>query len=130
MMPETQVLPDWLYVGAPVVDFTPSYRGDGATIRSTTVKSIGKRDIVLENGARYNVRYLRRGGKDWSPSSDLLPPGDPRIERARKENLRTRRFNEVWTAWEQFRKTKTDSDASALEAALQRYRAAGGDSDG
>ena len=80
----------WPAVGDEVVEFVPSDRGRGrgGRIERTTVKSIGARDLKLDNGSRYRVgSTTRRGGKDWAAYTVyLLRPDDERIAVARRAN--------------------------------------------
>ncbi|HXA30938.1 MAG TPA: hypothetical protein VNV87_01665 [Acidimicrobiales bacterium] len=114
--------PEWLFVGAKVVEFTPvQHGGDTAHIVETTIKSIGKRDVVLDNGERYNVDRLRKQRGTWDPSTNLLSADDPQIAVARRANVRSSRLNKTHTAWEAFRRTPNEEQAAALISTVKRY---------
>lgn len=77
---QTKALPDWLTVGAKVAEY--GHGSLDASVAFTYVKSIGKRDVVLTNGSRYNVARLWRSTGTWSPTVYLLPPDDPKVVKA------------------------------------------------
>lgn len=80
-------LPDWLYVGAPVATYGHGNGGFGmGSWSTTTVSKIGKRDIVLANGARFNVNsFSNRVGGTWGSTSYLAPRTDETFLEVRRE---------------------------------------------
>ena len=118
--------PEWLVVGADVVEFTPSRSGvvgAGRTVRSKVAR-IGKRDVVLANGSRYPVATLRSRTRDaWSPTTALLSPSDPVVERALAANAATRRRGEVSAACEQWQRSRTAEAAEQLRDAAAAFLA-------
>lgn len=118
--------PEWLTVGADVVEFTPSRFGgnSGGDIVPTTVLRIGKRDVVLANGNRYNVGSLRKKRGAWDPDTYLLPPFDERVIAARQANRLDRLKSQAATAWDAFRREATQKSASELVAAVQAWQQA------
>ena len=89
----------WLHVGAEVAEVSsPGGIGARRTVRTSTITKIGKRDVVLANGNRYNVTQVGRsgwdrtgspcirfrGGDTWDRSIRLLFPADaPEVAEAR-----------------------------------------------
>ncbi|RDI32429.1 hypothetical protein DEU38_103162 [Rhodococcus sp. AG1013] len=107
-MTDTTELPDWLTIGAPVAVVEP-----GRRVALDTVKSIGKRDIVLTNGDRFNRNRFRDGGfcvhteRGFRASASwLLPRDHPMVRDTRAElhgfSLRAR-VGAAADAWERKR---------------------------
>jgi hypothetical protein len=91
-MTETET-PGWLTVGADVVTMILHPRpGQSHEIKRSTVARIGKRDVVLADGQRFNVQRLsRKEGGSYGWTVVLLPADDPRIaEAATKDAQRAR----------------------------------------
>lgn len=77
--------------GRVVIDVEPGKRvavvpvGHGA-ITFAVVKTVGKRQIVLDNGARYSVdRQEHRVGGTWGTTYRLAEPDDPEVVAALRE---------------------------------------------
>lgn len=115
-MTTTQATPIWLGAGRAVIEWTTGYGTASDTkAGTTTVAKIGKRDVVLANGSRYNVHTLsRRVGGTWGDTWYLSAPDDPKAVAA----LHTvRRRNAAHLAGNALRKwAETGDDAHAREA--------------
>lgn len=112
-------IPEWCVVGAEVVEVTESRHGIGGRIEPTTVKTVGKRDVVLASGSRYRRRsVLARSTGEWSPNTQCVPEDDPLVLRVRVENLRSHRWLRVARAFEMLQRSKETPKASADAAAL------------
>lgn len=107
-MSSTTELPDWLTVGAEVAVVDP-----GSRVALDTVKSIGKRDIILTGSGRFNRNRFRDGGfyldtsVGWTSRFRWLLPRDHRmVHETRTEvhglHLRARVAAAV-SGWEQKR---------------------------
>jgi hypothetical protein len=114
-------LPDWLFVGAEVATF-----GYGASRRFgnasfSTVTKIGKRDVVLADGQRFNVRSLSRNtGGTWGNTTYLLPRNDEKVAkamRARRVRVAALEAEDAIKAW---RDTLSDEDRDRAIEALRR----------
>lgn len=95
--------PDWLVPGAKVAVVT-----DGrlvATVEHTTISRVLKRDVVLANGDRFNADRRQRSSGTWGPTTYLLPPDDPRVERAQEQAIRERTSHAVENAMRSWRET-------------------------
>lgn len=82
--------PEWLVPGAEVATYCGS-RG-GRTLKFATVERVGKRDVVLSDGQRFNVNTLtRREGGSWGWTVMLFQASGPvvvdRAEEVRREKL-------------------------------------------
>ena len=67
-MATTVQVPDWIYPGAEVAEFAHGRTTNDGQVKLTEVTRVGKRDIVLANGARYNIRWMSRSTGTWSPT--------------------------------------------------------------
>ena len=57
------------------------------TVQYAHVKSVGKRDIVLDDGQRFSVAtQQRRTGGTWGTSWRLAEPDDPTVLEIRRRN--------------------------------------------
>ena len=86
---EIGALPEWVAVGATVASLRSDWRGyQSGPVRGVITK-IGKRDIVLDNGQRFNRRSLRRSeGGAWGRTYALLSEDDPAVREATVEATR------------------------------------------
>ena len=114
--------PDWLVPGAAVVEFTDSRGMGSATIEETTIVKVLKRNVVLENGRRYNADVLVKRNGSWDPSTFLLSADDPKIAVARAKNLENRRANQMRSAWEALRSDRSVEKADALIQAVEAWK--------
>lgn len=65
-------LPEYIQVGARVAEIRLEH--DGMHITTSPVAKIGMRDVLLENGNRYNANSLQRNiGGVWGSLVSLLP---------------------------------------------------------
>lgn len=65
-------------VGMTVAEFSHGRRHGDAAL--TTIEKIGKRDIVLANGNRYNVNRMSRSvGGTWGTTWYLRPADDAQV---------------------------------------------------
>lgn len=125
-------LPDWLYVGAPVATYTNGSQGgfgQGGWSTSTVTK-IGKRDIVLENGKRFNVtHYQCREGGTWGQTYILCPRTDETFLRVKRERTIYRDSHTVETLMRTWRDSHGDLESvrAAVEV-LSSYLASGEES--
>lgn len=112
-------------VGDEVVEFAPSTRNGsrGGRIERTSVKSIGKRDLVLVNGSRYRVGSTTRySGEGWSRSSiHLLRPDDDRIPVALRANKASNAYAAARAATDAFLRKPSVETATVLSDALSRF---------
>lgn len=86
-------LPDWVKPGAAVAVITSARHTRHDSVKKTTIEKVGKRDIVLANGERFNVndawhdgngeRYIQRRSRDaWSASTFLYSIDAERVQKA------------------------------------------------
>ena len=74
---------EWLHVGAEVATMRSDHRSHGHAPTFAKVAKIGKRDVVLDDGQRFNVSRLdRREGGDWGWTVRLLPADAPVVTEA------------------------------------------------
>lgn len=93
-------IPCWLQPGSRVV--TISGRDDIAS-DDLTIEKVGKRDVVLSNGVRFNrtaanmstMSLYKRGEGAWTVGTNLYPSGAPEVERARHAMAERRRRYKV-----------------------------------
>lgn len=112
----------WLTVGAEVVELTQHHHGGTGNIKRSTVQKIGKRDVVLANGSRFNVERLRKSqNSSWDPSTELLSPDDPRVQRVSDANRRSHLFGRADDAWTEFRRARTAETGRAVIGAIQAF---------
>lgn len=108
-----------------VVEFTPDRHGSGGRIVPAVVVKIGKRDIVLDNGSRYNVaRPTRRAGSAWDPSTRLLRADDREVAIARKRNHAQRLKTRVVALADAVAKAANSGQLSQASARAHELRAA------
>lgn len=87
---------DWLQVGADVATLRSDWRTTSHRPKFARVVRIGKRDIVLDDGQRFNVTRLdRREGGDWGWRVRLLPVDAPVVIEAQE---RAENAERVWKA--------------------------------
>ncbi len=111
--------PEWLVVGADVVEFTPtSFGSGGGHIVPAKVDKIGKRDVVLDTGTRFNVERLRKQRGQWDPDTYLLQPNDERVIRAKAANCTARLRHKADTAYDAWRRDRSTENARALRDAV------------
>ena len=107
--------PDWLVVGAEVAELDTTWRGYAPAPVLTTIAKIGKRDVVLANGNRFNVNRLRRNiGGAWGRSIKLLPASDPEVTEAMRAALQRRMKDRALGSVDAYRK----GECSALDVVL------------
>lgn len=109
------------------MEFRPNRVGVGtADIRAVKIERVGKRDVILNNGSRYNVNTLRHDNGTWNASTQLLAADDPLVTAARRANAITRSFNAAETAWGNLRTSRnnqyTVANCQKLIAAIQEYQ--------
>jgi hypothetical protein len=109
--------PDWLTVGAPVVEL---YVGSPPRIVETTVRRIGKQRVTLDNGEQYSLTYLsKRHGGTWGGWETKLVPADaPEVGAARRKIRAGYLRDAAVDAAERCRKAPTAETARAVLAAL------------
>ncbi len=94
-------LPEWCQVGRQVAVLKRGTgRSSGNDVELTTISKIGKRDIVLANGTRFNRNNLYGGafakyGDTWAPSLRLHSIGNPAVVEALVRKRRHRVKSEV-----------------------------------
>lgn len=112
---------DWLQVGARVAAYTT--RGFGTpSVRFSTVAKIGKRDIVLANGDRFNVNTRsRRPASAWDPSVQLLQADDPRVAAALARERLVRASHDVIDLMTKWRTTHEDAHRVAALKILSEF---------
>lgn len=103
----------WVKVGAAVAVISSQRHTQHDRATTTTITKIGKRDIVLADGKRFNVNdywedasgghYQKRGGT-WGPSTYLYSVDHPKVTqvlaRQRRENV-TDAVGLVLKSWRQ-----------------------------
>lgn len=81
-------LPDWLYVGAPVAEYTQfrGYRYDNSA-HETVVMSINRYGVTVASGDRYlfSQNLRRRVGGTWGYDWYLVPRSDETYLRIQKD---------------------------------------------
>ncbi len=79
---------EWMTPGAEVAVLGSSHGKPYGSITRTTIKTVGKRDIVLDNGDRFNKdRPIIHPGGQWSTAtSELMAADDPRVAAMREAN--------------------------------------------
>lgn len=117
-MTETTI-PDWLHVGARVACHTIGLlRAQRVTF--ATVTKIGKRDVVLDNGSRFNVNHLSRSTGAYSPTTYLKPTDDPAVLRDLRVDRRERTAYAVERAMRDWRESGDGMHAERAIASLRR----------
>jgi hypothetical protein len=110
---------EWLKVGAEVVTLRSDWRTNGHAPKSATVEKIGKRDVVLDNGERFNVNRLsRQQGGTWGWTVGLLPADSPVVAEARAAAIHREKLWRAKAACEDFRYDKGETTAADVILAL------------
>ena len=122
--------PTWLFVGAELAVYTPSrWNNGGGTIRAAKVVKIGKRDIVLEDGERFNVNNYRASDDEirrqssgsYGPGWYLTHPLHPNLALIRRTNRQNRlraNLEEAIDAWKRNRTSEERLEDLAFHASL------------
>lgn len=79
--------------GDRVVVVRQARSGDMHMMIETTVEKVGKRDIVLANGERFNARRPHKSNGSWDSPTEVLKVDDPRALRLRSELNQAKRRN-------------------------------------
>lgn len=114
--------PDWLVVGAEVGTYSPS---DFASVKASTITKIGKRDVVLADGQRFNVNSLSRSAGTWGRTTYLTAANDPRFVRAQAEQYRRNVSRRLGQYAQELRGAKDDEAAEKALDLLTRYLSRG-----
>ena len=79
---------EWIKPGAEAAILGSSHGKPYGSITRTTIKTVGKRDIVLDNGDRFNrARPIKHPGGQWSTATcELMAADDPRVTEMRAAN--------------------------------------------
>ena len=106
--------PDWLTVGARVASVRSVDYGRTQEVKFAHVDRIGKRDVVLDDGERFNVTRLTRSEGSWGATTALMDANDPRVAMfVEQQRVRRARTSAIY-AGGQFRQGK----ASAADVIL------------
>jgi hypothetical protein len=114
-------VPDWIHPGAEVAEFTYGHTSRDVRVELATVTKVGKRDVVLANGARYNVTRLWRSTGTWSSTWYLRRRDDKDVVRAldgMRRRLTLSKVEEALKGWEE---TGSLSDLRGAIAALSAH---------
>jgi hypothetical protein len=110
-------VPDWIYPGAEVAEWTDG-RGSGSTgsVALTVVKSVGKRYVVLANGNRYDLHHLSRyTGGSWGYSYQLARLDDPDVLRVQGAK---RRESTAWNVEKDVKAWRLSGDVDTLRQVI------------
>lgn len=79
---------EWMTPGAKVAVLDSLDGQPYGSVTLATIKTVGKRDIVLDNGARFNrAQLVQRPGGTWSRRTvELVSGDDPKVVRMRTAN--------------------------------------------
>ena len=109
--------PEWLTVGARVASVSGT-RFAGRRIRFAKVDRIGNRDVVLDDGQRFNVtRLSRTDGGAWGTTTVLMSADDPRVAEWVEEIRRDRLVTSAKVAADNFRLGKIQAFEAILALA-------------
>jgi hypothetical protein len=115
---------EWVEPGAEVVLVSPGGWHADRIEGTSVVKTVGKRDVVLENGRRFRLaKGLTEQGRDTHYGSYLLAPDDPKvaeIEEARRGLDRLNAAKRAVKAWQESR--TPDNARAAIEALTATLR--------
>ena len=118
---EPTTVPDWIYPGAEVAEFAHGRTAHDGRVTLTTVVKVGKRDIVLANGSRYNVNYLYRSTGTWSATWYLRRRNDHDVVRALNGARRRLAVSKAGKALKGWEETGSVSDLRDAIAALSAH---------
>ena len=118
--------PDWLHPGAEVAVLHTRHGQSGGRINRTTVDRIGKRDVVLADGQRFNVNRLRRHpGNTWDGrTEELVAADDPKVEAVRRGIALVHASALVDRLLDKVAKSKRNLDYAVAEEAAEELPAA------
>jgi len=133
-MTDPNELPDWLHEGAELAIVRRSAR-EWELLNNVTATRILTRDIVLDNGERFNRKYLNSFETDavrkpsphaYGSPAYLVQRSDPRVLEAHANRAMNRAMFAVDDAYDVWRKDRT-SDAALAQivsaaSALQQLR--------
>lgn len=111
--------PDQFLPGDVVVIVREARHGDVHMMVETTVDKVGKRDIVLANGERFNVSRPRKSNGAWDSPTELLKVDSDRALRLRNELNTAKRRNRASTHVDQALKLLRDRNIPDARAQLQ-----------
>lgn len=104
---------EWLAPGAEVAMLRSDWRNKLFAPTLARVVKVGKRDVVLDNGERFNAtRLRRREGGDWGWTVALLPASAPVVAEAQAAYDHERLVNRAKLACENFRNGKGETTAA------------------
>jgi hypothetical protein len=120
-------VPEWLVEGAEVVEYQAARmrtRGSAHLTPARVVK-VGKRDVVLDNGHRYNLNHsLRIRLGTWDGYRELLSADDPKVALANAANRMDRAKSEVAVAHDAWRSVQSLDAAADLRLAIMDWETA------
>lgn len=106
---------EWLTVGAEVGTYS---NGNIQVAARSTVAKIGKRDVVLADGQRFNVHTMQRRTGQWTMPVHLAPVTDGSFLRAESKARTARRSRNVERLMAKWRETGDDAHRLAAVAIL------------
>lgn len=111
--------PEWLREGANVRVLSRSWNGPPSKPIAATIKKIGKRDVVLDNGSRFNVNRLEKSVSEWGGhTSILVSADDPAVAKARADYAAYRIKNNALAACEGYLHKRASHSAAEVILAL------------
>lgn len=112
-------VPKWLVVGTKVATLRDDWKRNNIAPVFTTIDRVGKRDVVLTNGERFNIsRLQRQDGGTWGHVVALLPPDAPAVVGAQAAHEHNEKVWRAKTACEDFRFNRRDLTAVDVILAL------------
>lgn len=93
--------------------------GGRHSLVETSVEKVGKRDIVLANGERFNVARPSKSNGTWGTPTILLHADDERAMRLRREVNEATRRHRAASRVEEARKLIQDGNIADAKHALQ-----------
>lgn len=106
--------PEWLVPGAEVAVVCNDPRL--MSFSNRTIEKVGKRDVVLSDGSRFNVRTLSRSNSEWSPVHYLVERNDPKVVEIRKAVRQRMLESDAWTAFDHWNRDRTAANAAEVIA--------------
>lgn len=106
---------DWLVPGAEAVVLQPWDRG-ALRAQSVVVERVLKRDVVLNNGDRFNKDTLEKKiGGSWGTILYLVQPDDPRVAKTHRLITERRLRDRAKSAYEEWNRGKATPSAVISE---------------